>query len=74
MRDFVDFFAAMLGMVAFLALTFWALQSWSCAGYQDTTGKPTKLNAFTCYIQDGSAWYAWEEYKYRLAAKGDFVK
>jgi len=74
MKDFAVFSGGMLLYIAGLALIGWAGISWGCYGYQDTTGKPTKVIAFTCYIQDGSAWYAWEEYKYRLAAKGDFKK
>ena len=49
-------------------------ESYKCNAYQSVTGRATKYEAMECYVQDGGSWYAWTEYKYRLATKGEFTK
>lgn len=49
----------------------YVITSLDCAAYERATGKPTKIVFFTCYVQDKGRWFAWEEYKYRLIAKGE---
>ena len=39
---------------------------WQCRGYQQATGKQTKMVADTCYVNHNGVWYAWEEYRYRV--------
>jgi len=68
MKDLIFGVGSILGGTIFLIV---CLMNWECNGYQSMTGKETKLVAGSCYIKDGSQWYRWEEYKYRLVAKGD---
>ncbi len=74
MREFKElwlppiiFFTVLIGG-SFVAVT--GLDQYNCQGYSTATGKPTKYLAMECYIKDGGEWYAWNEYKYRLAARG----
>jgi hypothetical protein len=61
--------AAVLALFVSLILL---VDSWQCAKYEEATGKPTKYSGAMCYVQDGGKWYAWAEYKHRLATKGAF--
>ncbi len=69
-RDFLLIIFMCLLVLAGCTLVVVMLDKASCAGYSETTGKPTKYVAMECYIKDGGEWYAWSEYKYRLAARG----
>ena len=46
---------------------------YECRTYEVVTGKPTKMGALTCYVNDGGQWMAWDEYKYRFATRGSGV-
>ncbi len=63
-----------VALTALLSVGIWYAEQWqnerACIGYSEATGKPTKYLAMECYIKDGAEWYAWSEYKYRLAARG----
>jgi len=63
-------FGIFIAPLAALVLVFYGLMEWECGAYQSATGKATKVAAMTCYVQDGGQWFAWEEYKYRMVAKG----
>lgn len=65
------------GMVLFLSIVVGigaAFESYQCTKYETVTGRPTRYDGLACYVQDGGAWYAWAEYKHRLATKGEFGK
>jgi hypothetical protein len=47
-----------------------AATSWQCNGYQDVTGKQTKMVGGNCYIKDGDRWFMWAEYKNRFVTNG----
>ena len=82
MRDFVeDVLAPVLGVgvlvVLLTVVVLWlgeALVAYQCSTYEHVTGKATQYTGLSCYVQDGGNWYAWSEYKHRLATKGDFSK
>ena len=57
--------------VALVLIPAYFVDKYSCGQYAEITGKPTKFAAFECYVKDGDKWYAWAEYKYRLATKGE---
>lgn len=63
----VMFFALALGIGALF-------ESYQCSRYEAVTGKPTRYEGLSCYVQDTGNWYAWDEYKHRLATKGNFSK
>jgi hypothetical protein len=82
MRElFEDFLMPIIGLLAVLAV-FFAIaigvgaifDSYQCSRYEKVTGKPTQYEGLSCYVQDGGSWYAWTEYKHRLATKGEFQK
>lgn len=50
------------------------LEHYQCGEYESVTGKPTRYEGMSCYVQDTGNWYAWAEYKHRLATKGEFSK
>lgn len=50
------------------------LEHYQCGKYESVTGKPTRYEGMSCYVQDTGNWYAWTEYKHRLATKGEFSK
>lgn len=60
-------FAGLIGGLA-------GMEAYQCNVYQGVTGKPTKYEGLSCFVQDGGNWYAWTEYKYRLVTKGEFTK
>ena len=64
---FVVLFAALVGGAA-------ALEAYQCVKYESVTGKPTRYEGLSCYVQDTGNWYAWTEYQHRLATKGEFSK
>lgn len=43
--------------------------SYQCSTYERVTGKPTKTEAMTCYVNEGGQWMAWDEYKLRFATR-----
>lgn len=74
MRELIGF---LVFMTAIFALTcapaaglVYALLTWECSTYEQATGKPTKVAAFTCYVQQDGVWMHWEEYKLRFATQG----
>lgn len=78
MRDFFyDFFIPSLMVLALMAVSFGisvGFDAYKCASYETVTGKKTRFKALSCYVQDTGNWYAWAEYKHRLATKGEFSK
>lgn len=64
---FVVLFAALVGGAT-------ALEAYQCGKYESVTGKQTRYEGLSCYVQDTGNWYAWTEYKHRLATKGEFSK
>lgn len=70
----MEFIKIVVLPIAVLAAMAYGATAWQCAGYEDITGKETQMKAGSCFIKDGGAWYAWTEYKYRLATKGEFSK
>ena len=64
-----------LAMFFGLAIGIGALfESYQCSKYEAVTGKPTRYEGLSCYVQDTGSWYVWAEYKHRLVTKGDFSK
>ena len=79
MRDFLDFFVipALLIWAFFLSAAFGisvGFDAYQCASYEAVTGRQTRFEGLSCYVQDTGNWYAWTEYQYRLATKGEFSK
>lgn len=60
-------FACWLGGIVLLAYGF---EAWECAGYQNATGRETKIAGLSCYVKHGDNWYSMKEYSMRLAATG----
>lgn len=58
--------------VALLASPFIYLNRQECHAYADPAlGIRTEVrNIDNCYVNDGTRWYAWEEWKLRGATKG----
>ena len=57
-----------IGITAFIHI----ISAVNCTAYEKNTGKETKIAFIAqCYIKDGSNWYLWKEYQYRLVAKGE---
>lgn len=63
----VVFFSAIIGI-------FTTLEMYQCSKYESVTGRPTRYEGLSCYVQDEGTWYMWSEYKNRLVAKGEFKK
>jgi len=64
----------MLAVFAGVIALFTALEHYQCGKYESVTGKPTRYEGLSCYVQDTGNWYAWTEYQHRLATKGEFSK
>lgn len=63
----VGIVAAVFVLLVVLAVS---VLNWECNGYQEATGKPTKVVGGNCYVKDQGEWYQWSEYKNRLVTKG----
>ena len=74
-RELIEFLGILLGgfIMFILAVLLIAvpIDMWTCAKYEEATGKSTKFMGLTCYVQDKGQWYAWVEYKNRLVTKGE---
>lgn len=82
MRDFwyevglpIAVIGAMFGAVFSVVIgVISVLEAYQCGKYEAVTGKPTRYEGLTCYVQDKAEWYSWAEYKHRLVTKGEFSK
>lgn len=74
MRDAIEFLTIMAFLLAIVFMPIgglgYAFLSWQCSAYEKTTGKPTKVTALTCYVQQDGVWMHWDEYKLRFATQG----
>ncbi len=74
MRELVELGLILLGIIVLALILilgiYVPLTYLDCNGYERGTGKPTKVVALTCYINDTGGWYSWEEYKNRLITRG----
>ena len=61
------FFSVIIGIAT-------TLEMYQCSKYESVTGRPTRYEGLSCYVQDEGTWYMWSEYKNRLVAKGEFKK
>lgn len=71
---FIGFLVLVIVVVAPVVFMVIQMDRWQCEGYARDTGKQTKYGNAMCFIQDGGQWFAWEEYKHRLVAKGEMKK
>lgn len=55
-------------------LAIWPIAWFECSTYERVTGRYTKLEGLTCYVQEKGVWYEWSEYKLRFATKGANIK
>lgn len=78
-EDFIDFAITVLGALAItasigvlVAAPFIYLDRQECHAYADpAAGIRTEVrNISSCYVNDGTRWYAWSEWKLRGATRG----
>lgn len=68
--DIVEFFIFMVaitcvvvGVVLAIMGIAWVSNKVECTSYADMTGRATKFNWGTCYVNDGSTFIPYTEYK-----------
>jgi hypothetical protein len=71
MGDFLEglCFAVMSSIVACIIVfgALFAVEKTECSGYQRVTGKDTRFEALTCYLNNNGTWMTTDEYKSSLA-------
>lgn len=69
------FFLLVLAPLTFIVGVAWAAVAWDCSGYAGATGRPTKMAALTCYVQDDrNVWMTAEQYSRRIGLKVEIEK
>lgn len=66
-KDFLMFIVAMVcttaAIVSVIVGIAWVSNKVECSSYEDMTGRATKFSWGTCYVNDGSTFIPYTEYK-----------
>lgn len=68
MRDMFEALIVIFGLIVVLGFVT-ILDKKGCSSYQEETGRHTKHEGFTCFVETESGWYTTGEYKAMLTSK-----